>query len=328
MIRVAVLDDYQGVVLALPCWKRLDGRARVDLFRDTLGDEGALAARLAPYGVIVAIRERTRFSASLLARLPALRHLAMTGRNTGHVDVDEATRRGVLVTATEGSAASAPEHTIGLLLAIVRRIPQEDRALRDGRWQESVGVELSGKTLGILGLGRIGTRMAAFGRLLGMRVLAWGPTLTADRAAAAGVVRLGLDDLFRESDVVSVHLRLSEQSRGLVGRHLLELMKPTAYLVNTARGPIVDEPALLGALRERRIAGAALDVFDVEPLPRDHPLLSLDNVVLTPHLGYVTREAYHTFFEQAVENILTWLEGRVPARALNPEALGPRQPAT
>jgi len=328
MIRVAVLDDYQGIVLTLPCWKRLDGRARVDLFRDTLGDEGALAARLAPYGVIVAIRERTRFSASLLARLPALRHLAMTGRNTGHVDVDEATRRGVLVTATEGSAASAPEHTIGLLLAIVRRIPQEDRALREGRWQESVGSELGGKTLGILGLGRIGTRMAAFGRLLGMRVLAWGPTLTADRAAAAGVVQLGLDDLFRESDVVSVHLRLSEQSRGLVGGRLLGLMKQTAYLVNTARGPIVDEPALIGALRERRIAGAALDVFDVEPLPRDHPLLSLDNVVLTPHLGYVTREAYHTFFEQAVENILTWLEGRVPARALNPEALGPRQPAT
>jgi len=328
VIRVAVLDDYQGVVLALPCWKRLDGRARVDLFRDTLGDEGALAARLAPYGVIVAIRERTRFSASLLARLPALRHLAMTGRNTGHVDVDEATRRGVLVTATEGSAASAPEHTIGLLLAIVRRIPQEDRALREGRWQESVGSELGGKTLGILGLGRIGTRMAAFGRLLGMRVLAWGPTLTAERAAAAGVVQLALDDLFRESDVVSVHLRLSEQSRGLVGGRLLGLMKQTAYLVNTARGPIVDEPALIGALRERRIAGAALDVFDVEPLPRDHPLLSLDNVVLTPHLGYVTREAYHTFFEQAVENILTWLEGRVPARALNPEALGPRQPAT
>jgi len=328
MIRVAVLDDYQGVVLALPCWKRLDGRARVDLFRDTLGDEGALAARLAPYPVIVPIRERTRFSASLLARLPALRHLAMTGRNTGHVDVDAATQRGILVTATEGSAASAPEHTIGLLLAIVRRIPQEDRALRDGRWQESVGIELSGKTLGILGLGRIGTRMAAFGRLLGMRVLAWGPTLTTDRAAAAGVVRLGLDDLFRESDVVSVHLRLSEESRGLVDSHLLGLMKPTAYLVNTARGPIVDEPALLGALRERRIAGAALDVFDVEPLPPHHPLLSLDNVVLTPHLGYVTREAYHTFFEQVVENILGWLDGRVPARALNPEALGPRQPAT
>jgi phosphoglycerate dehydrogenase-like enzyme len=321
MIRVAVLDDYQGVVLTLPYWKRLDPRARIDLFRDTLADEGALAARLAPYEAIVAIRERTRFTASLLARLPALRHLAMTGRNTGHVDVGEATRRGILVTATEGSAASAPEHTIGLMMAVVRRIPQEDRALREGRWQESVGVELAGKTLGILGLGRIGSRMAAFGRLLGMRVVAWGPTLTDERASAAGVIRLALDDVFRESDVVSIHLRLSEQSRGLVGARLLGLMKPTAYLVNTARGPIVDERTLIAMLRERRIAGAALDVFDVEPLPPDHPLLGLDNVVLTPHLGYVTWEAYHAFFSQVVENLLAWLDGQVPPRALNPEVL-------
>ncbi len=322
MIRVAVLDDYQGVVLTLPYWKRLDPRARIDLFRDTLADEAALAARLAPYEAIVAIRERTRFTASLLGRLPALRHLAMTGRNTGHVDVGEATRRGILVTATEGSAASAPEHTIGLMMAIVRRIPQEDRALREGRWQESVGLELAGKTLGILGLGRIGSRMAAFGRLLGMRVVAWGPTLTDDRASAAGVIRLALDDVFRESDVLSIHLRLSEQSRGLVGARLLGLMKPTAYLVNTARGPIVDERTLIAMLRERRIAGAALDVFDVEPLPADHPLLGLDNVVLTPHLGYVTWEAYHAFFSQVVENIVAWLDGQVPARALNPEVLG------
>lgn len=321
MIRVAVLDDYQGVVLTLPYWKRLDPRARIDLFRDTLADEAALAARLAPYEAIVAIRERTRFTASLLGRLPALRHLAMTGRNTGHVDVGEATRRGILVTATEGSAASAPEHTIGLMMAIVRRIPQEDRALREGRWQESVGLELAGKTLGILGLGRIGSRMAAFGRLLGMRVVAWGPTLTDDRASAAGVIRLALDDVFRESDVVSIHLRLSEQSRGLVGARLLGLMKPTAYLVNTARGPIVDERTLIAMLRERRIAGAALDVFDVEPLPADHPLLGLDNAVLTPHLGYVTWEAYHAFFSQVVENIVAWLDGQVPARALNPEVL-------
>jgi phosphoglycerate dehydrogenase-like enzyme len=322
MIRVAVLDDYQGVVLTLPYWKRLDPRARIDLFRDTLADEAALAARLAPYEAIVAIRERTRFTASLLGRLPALRHLAMTGRNTGHVDVGEATRRGILVTATEGSAASAPEHTIGLMMAIVRRIPQEDRALREGRWQESVGLELAGKTLGILGLGRIGSRMAAFGRLLGMRVVAWGPTLTDDRASAAGVIRLALDDVFRESDVLSIHLRLSEQSRGLVGARLLGLMKPTAYLVNTARGPIVDERTLIAMLRERRIAGAALDVFDVEPLPADHPLLGLDNAVLTPHLGYVTWEAYHAFFRQVVENIVAWLDGQVPARALNPEVLG------
>lgn len=321
MIRVAVLDDYQGVVLTLPYWKRLDGRASIDLFRDTPADEAALAARLAPYEVIVPIRERTHFSASLLARLPALRHLAMTGRNTGHVDVGEATRRGILVTATEGSPASAPEHTIGLMMAIVRRIPQEDRALREGRWQESVGSELAGKTLGILGLGRIGSRIAAFGRLLGMRVVAWGPTLTDDRASASGVIPMELDDVFRESDVLSIHLRLSEQSRGLVGARLLGLMKPTAYLVNTARGPIVDERTLLAVLRERRIAGAALDVFDVEPLPSDHPLLRLDNVVLTPHLGYVTWEAYHAFFRQVVENIVAWLDGQVPARALNPEVL-------
>jgi phosphoglycerate dehydrogenase-like enzyme len=321
MIRVAVLDDYQGIVLTLPYWRRLDGRASIDLFRDTLADEGALAARLAPYEALVAIRERTRFTASLLARLPALRHLAMTGRNTGHVDVGEATRRGILVTATEGSAASAPEHTIGLMMAIVRRIPQEDRALREGRWQESVGVELAGKTLGILGLGRIGSRMAAFGRLLGMRVVAWGPTLTDDRASAAGVIRMELDDVFRESDVLSIHLRLSELSRGLVGARLLGLMKPTAYLVNTARGPIVDERTLIAMLRERRIAGAALDVFDVEPLPPDHPLLGLDNVVLTPHLGYVTWEAYHAFFSQVVENIVAWLDGQVPPHALNPEVL-------
>jgi phosphoglycerate dehydrogenase-like enzyme len=322
MIQVAVLDDYQGVVLTLPYWKRLDGRAVVDLFRDTLADETALAARLAPYPVIVAIRERTRFPAALLARLPALRHLAITGRNTGHVDVDAATRRGVLVTATEGSAASAPEHTIGLMMALVRRIPQADRELREGRWQAGVGVELGGKTLGILGLGRIGSRVAAFGRLLGMRVLAWGPTLTDDRAAAAGVERVALEDVFRESDVVSVHLRLSEQSQRLVGARLLSLMKPTAYLINTARGPIVEERALLAALQGRRIAGAALDVFDVEPLPPDHPLRGLENTVLTPHLGYVTWEAYHVFFRQVVDNIATWLDGRVPATALNPEALG------
>ena len=325
MIRVAVLDDYQDAVLTLPCWEPLEGRATIDRFHDTLTDEADLAARLATYEVIVLIRERTRFPASLLARLPVLRHLALTGPNSGHVDMGEATRRGILLTGTEGSTAAAPEHTIALIMALVRRIPQEDRALREGRWQTSVGVELSGKTLGILGLGRIGSRIAGFGRLLGMRVLAWGPTLTQDRADAGGVSRTGLDDVFRESDLVSIHLRLSEQSRSLVGARLLGLMKPTAYLVNTARGPIVDESALLAVLRERRIAGAALDVYDIEPLPPDHPLLRLDNVVLTPHLGYVTWEAYHGFFRQVVENIVAWLDGQVPRRALNPDVLNAKR---
>jgi len=208
-----------------------------------------------------------------------------------------------------------------MILAVVRRLPQEDRALRAGRWQTGFGVELAGKTLGVVGLGRIGSRIAAFGRFLGMRVLAWGPTLTPDRARAANVEHVPLETLLRESDVVTLHTRLSDLTRGLLTARHLALMKPTAYLVNTARGPLVDEAALLAALRERRIAGAALDVFDVEPLPADHPFLALDNVVLTPHIGYVTREGYEVFFGQVVDAIAAYLDGKVPDRALNPEVL-------
>jgi phosphoglycerate dehydrogenase-like enzyme len=317
--RVAVLDGYQGEVLALPCWQRLAGRAAVDLYRDTLGSEDALARRLAPYEILVPIRERTRFAASLLARLPALGLLALTGRNSGHVDVSAATAGGVLVVETGGSGVAAIELTMGLILAAVRRIPQEERALRAGRWQTGFGVELSGKTLGVVGLGRIGSRIAAFGTFLGMRVLAWGPTLTPARATAAGAAYTPLETLLRESDVVSLHTRLSDMTRGLITARHLALMKPTAFLINTARGPVVDEAALVEALRARRIAGAGLDVFDVEPLPAGHPLLALDNVVLTPHVGYVTREAYDIFFHQAVENIEMYLDGKVPPRALNPE---------
>ena len=324
MKTLAILDDYQDAVRRLPYWKRLSGRVAIDVFHDTLQSEDALVERLKPYAIVVAIRERTRFTASLLGRLPALEHLAITGRNSGHVDLEAATKHGVLVTATGGSGAGAIEHTLALILAVVRRVPQEDRAMREGRWQTTVGVELSGKTLGIAGLGRIGSRVAAFGQFLGMRVVAWGPTLTDERARAAGVTRVDLDELFRQSDVVSLHLLLSDTSRGIVtGRHLA-LMKPSAYLVNTARGPLIDETALVAALRERRIAGAALDVYDVEPLPRDHPLLALDNVVLTPHLGYVTEEGYRAFFGPVAENVESWLNGETPKRALNPQVLAGR----
>lgn len=320
MTRIAVLDDYQGEVLSLADWTRLDGRAAIDLYRDTLKAEGDLVARLAPYEIVVPIRERTRFPASLLKRLPALRLLALTGRNSGHVDVPAATVAGILVAETEGSGPAAIEHSIALLMAVVRRIPQDDRAVRAGRWQTGFGLELGGKTLGILGLGRIGSRVAAFGQLLGMRVIAWGPTLTGERAKAAGVERVELEALCRESDVVSVHLRLSDRTRGVVGARELDVMKPAAYLINTARGPLVDEAALVRVLRERRIAGAGLDVFDEEPLPADHPFLGLDNIVLTPHTGYVTREAYRGFFAGVVENIDRYLRGEAPARCLNPEA--------
>jgi phosphoglycerate dehydrogenase-like enzyme len=325
MTRIAVLDDYQGAALCVPAWQRLTGRATVEVFRDTLHREDELAHRLAPFEILVLIRERTRFPASLLAKLPELELLALTGRNLGQVDAPAATERGILLTDTEGSGTSPVELTIGLMLATVRRIPQENAALRGGSWQTSIGVELKGKTLGILGLGRIGSRIAAFGQFLRMRVLAWGPTLTDERAAASGITRVSLDQLFRESDVVSVHLRLSDTSRGLVTDGLLRLMKPTAFLINTARGPIVDEAALIACLAGRRIAGAGLDVYDAEPLPNDHPLLGLDNVVLTPHLGYVTQETYKIFFQQVVENIMVYLDGRIPPRCMNPEAAGRRR---
>jgi phosphoglycerate dehydrogenase-like enzyme len=322
--RLAIIDDWAGLVRSLPHWDRLGGRAAIDDFRDTLADEDALARRLAPYDIVVGTRERTRFTGSLLARLPALALLVIGGRQSGQVDVAAATARGIVVTDSDGSGAAAPEHTIAMLMALVRHVPRDDRAMRSGQWQTGLGVELAGKTLGIVGLGKIGTRMAGFGRYLGMRVLAAGLTLTEERAAAAGATMVPLDTLLRESDVVTLHLRLSDRTRGLVTARHLALMKPTAYLVNSARGPLVDEAALVEHLRARRIAGAALDVFDREPLPADHPLLALDNVVLTPHTGFVTRETYEGFFGTAVEQIVAWLDGKTPPRALNPEARRPR----
>jgi phosphoglycerate dehydrogenase-like enzyme len=324
MKRIAVLDDYQGVVLSLPYWDRLAGRAIVDAYCNTLADEDALVSRLRPYQIIVPIRERTLFPASLLEKLSSLELLALTGRNSGHVNVEAATAQGILVTETEGSGASAIEHTMGLMLAAVRRIPQEDRAMREGGWQTGLALELQGKTLGIAGLGRIGSRIAAFGNFLGMRVLAWGPTLDDERAAAAGARRVLLDELFRQSDVVSIHLRLSERTRHIIKAQQLSLMKPTAYLINTARGPLIEEEALIAALRENRIAAAALDVYDVEPLPESHPLRSCENAVLSPHMGFVTRDAYQLFFSQAVEAIDHYLQGKIPPRTLNAGALAQR----
>lgn len=317
MRQIAIIDDWGGMIRPLAPWRRLEGRATIRAFEDTLADERALATRLASYEIVVATRERTRFTAALIERLPALKLLALAGRWTGQVDLAAAAARGVVVTETEGSAVNAFEHTVALMMALVRRVPQEDRAMRAGKWQTPpLGVDMAGKTLGVIGLGKIGGKMAAFGRLLGMRVLASGITLTNERAAAAGATRVDLETLLRESDVVTVHLRLSDKSRGLITARHLGLMKPTAFLVNTARGPIVEEAALLDALRGRRIAGAALDVFDAEPLPASHPLLALDNVVLTPHLGFVTAEGYAVFFGQAVEAILAFIEGKTPPRVV------------
>jgi phosphoglycerate dehydrogenase-like enzyme len=319
--RAALLDDYQNAGMSQPYWSRLADRIALDSFQDTPRNEDELIARVREYQILVAIRERTHFSASVLQRLPNLELLSLTGKNSGQVDLAAATAQGILVTQTEGSGVSAIELTMAFMLAMAHRVPQEDRAMRNGLWQTGIGIDLSGKVLGVIGLGRIGARIAEFGRFLGMRVLAWSANLTEEKAAAAGASYVPLDDLLQQSDLVTLHLRLSERTRNIITSKQISLMKTTACLVNTARGGLVDEKALVEALRSKRIGGAALDVFQTEPLPTDHPLRSLENVVLAPHMGYVTVESYDQFFRQAVDNIEAYLDGRVPQGAINAEIM-------
>jgi phosphoglycerate dehydrogenase-like enzyme len=315
--RVAVLDDYSGSVARMECWDRLAGLAELDVFADRCADESALVARLADHEIVVPIRERTSLSRSVLEALPRLRLVALTGKSIGQVDVDAASDLGIVVTETGGSGASAPELAVGLMLALARQIPHHHGGMRHGEWESRVGTELSGKTLGVLGLGRVGTRVADIGRALGMTVVAAGPTLTAERARKTGVERVEVEQLFSQSDVVTVHLRLGDTTRGIVGRELLARMKPTALFVNTARADLVDQQALVDVLRDRRIAGAALDVYAAEPLPADDPLRDLDNVVLSPHVGYVTHEAFELFFGGAAEQIELFLTGKTPSKTVN-----------
>jgi len=315
-VRVAILDDYQSVALRSADWSALAGRAELAAFADHLEDEAALGERLRGFDAVVAMRERTPFPRSLLERLPLLRLLVTTGMRNAAIDVAAARERGVTVCGTRGLDYPTAELTWALILAITRRIPLEHAAVRAGRWQVELGEGLQGKTLGVLGLGRLGGQVAAVGRAFGMEVLAWSQNLTRERTAAAGVtLAASLDALLAASDVVTIHLVLSGRTRGLLGAAQLGRMRPSAYLVNTSRGPIVDEAALVRALRERRIAGAALDVFDREPLPPGHPLLALDHVVLTPHVGYVTKETYQVFYGDAVEDVVAFLDG-APVREI------------
>jgi phosphoglycerate dehydrogenase-like enzyme len=319
-MKFAILDDYQGAASALACMERLRACGEVLAFRQPIASEEALIDALKEVHILIPIRERTRLTARVLEALPGLEMISQTGSRAPHLDLEAATRCGIVVCLSGGSGGqSTVELTFALMLAVMRRVPQEYEALRQGRWQTSIGVGLAGKTLGIIGLGRIGSQVARIGQAFGMRVLATGFTLTPERALAHGVQIASLEDLLRRSDVVSIHLRLSERSHHLIGRRELRLMKPTAYLINTARGPIVDEAALIEALRHRRIAGAGLDVFEHEPLAPDHPLLHLDNVVCTPHLGFVTRENYEQMIGGAVENILNYLDGN-PTHVCNPQA--------
>ena len=306
--RVAILDDFQNVALHMADWSQVAARAEITVFTDHVDDPDELVARLAPFDVVMVMRERTPLTRAVIQRLPRLKMIASTGPFNAAVDTDAAHQRGIHVSTTSGTVASTVELTWALILAAARNLPTEIASVRRGGWQTSVGRELAGRTLGVLGLGRIGTRVAAVGQAFGMTVIAWSENLTDETAAAAGASRVGRDELFTHADVLSVHLKLSERSAGLVGARELALMKPTAILVNTSRGPIVDEPALIEALRTRAIAGAGLDVFDTEPLPADHPLRTLDNVVATGHIGYVADRPYRIFYRDAAAAIAAWLE--------------------
>jgi phosphoglycerate dehydrogenase-like enzyme len=316
-VKIAVLDDYQNVGRSLADWASLAPRAEAVFFHDHVSDLDQLAARLADFEVLMLMRERTPMGADLIARLPKLKLIVTVGMWNASIDFAAAKARGILVCGTPGGDPNAtPALTWGLVLAITRGIASQAAAVRAGGWQVGLGTDIHGKTLGVLGLGKIGQAVAGFGKTFGMKVIAWSQNLTAERAQECGAERVDKDELFRRADVLCVHLKLGERTRGLVGARELGLMKNTAYLVNTSRGPIVDEPALIAALEQRKIAGAALDVFDEEPLPQNHPFRYLPNVLATPHIGYVSEKTYRGAFPDAVEDVRAWLDGK-PIRVLN-----------
>jgi phosphoglycerate dehydrogenase-like enzyme len=307
---VAVLDDYQNVALSMADWSPLKGRASITVFNDHVADVDAVVSRLLPFDIVCVMRERTPMTRALIERLPKLRLIASTAFRNASIDVKAAEERHVQVVHTGYSSAPTIELTWALILAGARHIVDENASLRSGGWQRHIGEDLRGRTLAVLGLGNIGTPVAQIGKAFGMRVIAWSQNLTTDRAAAAGAELVAKDELFRQADILTIHMVLSERSRGLVGAAELVLMKPTARLVNTSRGPIVVEADLLEVLRKGKIAGAAVDVFDQEPVPRDHPFRSLPNLLATPHIGYVSRGLYQRFYQDTVDNIVKWLDAQ------------------
>ena len=308
--KVAVLDDYQNAALRLADWSVLEGRAAVTVFNDHLAEVEAVVERLEGFDVLCVMRERTPLPRAVLERLPRLKLVVSTGTRNAAIDVAAAAERGVAVAHTGYTSAPTIEMTWALILAASRHVVAENLAFRRGAWQQGVGVGLAGKTLGVLGLGRVGGAVARVGAAFGMEVLTWSPNMTPERAAEGGATAVGKEDLLRRSDVLTIHMVLSPKTRGLLGADELALMKPSALLVNTSRGPLVDEAALVAALTSRRIAMAALDVFDTEPLPADHPLRSLENVLGTPHIGYVADDLYRVFYGDTVKAVDAWLVER------------------
>jgi D-3-phosphoglycerate dehydrogenase len=325
-LKLAILDDYQELALKSADWDRLRRRGvEVAVFAGAFRDRDDAARQLKPFDVLVLMRERTPFPKALVDALPNLKYLSMTGLRSASLDLAACTARRIPVSHTRAGSTSAvtAEFCFLLMLAAARDLAKAERGMRAGRWHEGIagGVVLEGKRLGLLGLGKLGSRVAGYARAFGMDIVAWSQNLTPEKAREGGASWVSKEELLRTSDFVSIHLVLSDRTRGLVGAADLALMKPAAILVNTSRGPIVDEKALVAALRAKRIAHAALDVYDAEPLPADHPLRGMDNVTVSPHLGYVSEDVYRVFWGDCVENVEAWLDGK-PVRVLNPEALG------
>jgi phosphoglycerate dehydrogenase-like enzyme len=313
--RLALLDDYQNIARSFADWDRLRGRVDVTMFADHLADEDALVARLAPFDAVALMRERTPLPRRVLERLPNLKLIATSGMWNASVDLEACEERGIPVCGTLAGGGGTAQVTWALILALAQQVTVCDRDIRAGLWQTGIGEALSGKTLGLIGLGRVGAKVAQAAPAFDMNVIAWSTNMTAEHASTCGAKRVERDELFALADFVSVHLVLGDRTRGLIGRPELARMKTTAFLINTSRGPIVQEPALIDALERRSIAGAGLDVYDVEPLPLDHPLRRLPNTVLTPHIGYMTRESYAVYYEQMLEDVEAWLDG-VPIRRI------------
>jgi phosphoglycerate dehydrogenase-like enzyme len=314
-MRLAILDDYEKAALALASWERLGPDIKIDVYEDHVDREDALVRRLLPYDILIIMRERTSFPRSLIEQLPNLKLLITSGAKNDAVDVNACRALGIVVSGTKSSKEPPAELTWGLVLSLMRKIPQLAARTRQGEWGSFPGRGLNGKVLGLLGLGTIGFKVAAVAKAFGMKMIAWSQNLSAENASMAGATRVEKDALFAEADIISIHLVLSQRTRGLVGARELSLMKSTAFIINTSRGPIIDERALINALQQGRIAGAGLDVFETEPLPPDHPFLKLSNTVVTPHIGYVTVENFQTYFSQAIEDVLSWQAGK-PIREL------------
>ena len=315
MARIAILDDFQRVALSMADWSRLQAAHEITVFDKPLIGIDAVAAALADFEIVSIMRERTPFPRALFERLPKLKLLVTTGLRNASVDVKAAADHGVVVSGTNGGAHATAELAMGMILGLARNFHVELANVREGRWQTTIGQDLRGRTLGVLGLGKLGGALSGYAKAFGMNVIAWSQNLTAEKAAAQGVERVEKDELFRRADFISVHLVLSDRSRGMVGSRELALMKPTASIVNTSRGPIIDAAALLAALREGKIRGAALDVYDVEPLPAAEAIRREPRALLTPHIGYVTEEGYRIFFAGVVEAIEGYLVGK-PVKVL------------